>query len=165
MKKYSISLAKLNAPRDICHIMESCEIKYYNYEFALNGGIIFNIGKAADNEWMSGTWGNRIYRKAGGISGWVWPMHCSSSKKMKELMQKYLPTVHKDDVIITVYDRTLELQNQPQIDIDRFLLNEEHKLIKEYQSVWGSTPLLNIQRTRIRPDYTDTFNKLFEEIV
>jgi len=162
MKQIAIALATLNAPRDICRLMEYHDAKYYTYGFFTNGGNCFNYGKAADNEWMSGTFGNRIYRKAGGIEGWVWPMNCSSAQKMSALMKQYMPNTEKDDVIIFVNDYTQELLNESQSDIDRFLLNEENKLVRAHESVHGIRPVLNIQDTKHHPDYRKTFNELFE---
>ena len=164
MKQIVIALATLNAPRDICRIMEYHDAKCYTYGFHTNGGKAFNFGKAADNEWMSGTFGNRIYRKAGGIEGWVWPMNCSSAKKMSALMAQYMPDVTKDDVVIIVNDYTQELLNEDQYEIDRFLLNEENNLVRDYEKTYGTRPILNIQDTRSHPDYKQFYNNLFEEI-
>jgi len=163
MKQIVIALAPLKAPRDICHIMEYHDIKYYTYGFFTNGGQTFNYGKAADNEWICGTFGNRIYRKAGGIDGWIYPMNCSSAKKMSALMNQYMPGTTKDDVIIVVNDYTQDLINETQEEIDRVLLNEENDLIRAYELVNGKRPILNIQNTRCHTTVKYTFDALFEE--
>jgi len=161
MISYSIALATLNMPRDICYIAEKHKTKHYTYTFQTHNGI-FNYGKAADNEWMSGTWANRIYRKGGGIPGWRHMLADSSASKMSELMKRYLPEVEKTDVIITVNDWTQDLLDEDEFEIDRFLLNEENKLIKSYKFVNGCAPVLNIQPTRSHPDFKTMFNNLFE---
>lgn len=143
--------------------MQYHDCRYYNYDFSINGGITFNIGKAADNEWVTGTYGNRIYRKAGGIDGWISPMYCNSANKMRDLMNKYMPDTTKDEVIITVYDYTHKLCNYDQIGIDKFLLNEEHNLIKNHEMTFGTTPVLNIQPTKSHYDCIESFNNFFEE--
>lgn len=164
MKQIVIALSQLQAPRKICDIMQWHNSKYMTYGFYTNGGKAFNYGKAADNEWMSGTFGNRIYRKAGGIDGWTWKMQCSSAKKMSELMKRHMAGVTKNDVIIVVNDYTQELQNETQQEIDRFLLNEENKLVRLHESYYGSRPVLNIQDTRSHPDFNTSFKALFEEV-
>ena len=163
MISYSIALATLNTPRDICRIVEKHKTKNYNYTFQTHSDI-FNHGKACDNEWMSGTWGNRIYRKAGGIPGWHTMLADTSASIMTEMMEKYLPNVNKDDVIITVNDWTQDLLDEDELEIERFLLNEENKLIQSYKMINGCMPILNRQPTRSHPDVMTMFNNLFEEV-
>ena len=163
MISYSIALATLNMPRDICYVVEKQKTKHYTYTFQTHNGI-FNHGKAADNEWMGGTWGNRIYRKGGGIPGWRHMLVDTSASKITEMMKKYLPDVTKNDVIITVNDWTQDLLGEDDYEIERFLLNEENKLIQSYKAINGCTPVLNIQTTRSHPDVKTMFNNLFEEI-
>ena len=79
-------------------------------------------------------------------------------------MEQYMPDVTKDDVVIVVNDYTQELLNETQGDIDRFLLNEENTLVRDYEKTYGARPVLNIQDTRSHPDYKKSFNDLFEEI-
>lgn len=150
MKTYYIDLSNLRTPREICPIMERNVTKQYTYVYQ-TAGSIFNCGKAADKEWMTGTWGNRTYRKAGGIRGWPCLLSDTSAAKMTELMDQYLPEVCKNDVIITINDYTQDLVNEVDDEIDRFLLNEENKLIRQFEHQFGCLPLLNIQNTRAHP--------------
>ena len=163
MITYSIALATLNTPGDVCYIVEKHKTKFYNYTFQTHEDIL-NYGKACDNEWMSGTWGNRIYRKAGGIPGWHQMLADTSASKMTEMMEKYLPDVHKNDVIITVNDWTQDLMDEDEHEIERFLLNEENKLVQSYIALNGCMPVLNIQSTRSHPNVMIMFNNLFEEV-
>jgi hypothetical protein len=147
MKIITFPLSVFNCPRDICAKMTG--IKYYTYTFHTNTEVI-KEGKASDDEWMSGTWGNRIYRQAGGISGWPSELNDTSANKMRERMRQFFPTITKDQVQVTVYDLTEELQNESKKEIDRVLLNEEDERVQAHIREYGTPPKLNIQPTRTR---------------
>jgi len=161
MKTFDIKLTELTAPRDICPIMQRHGVKYYTYTFH-NESRIIKHGKAADNEWEAGTWGNRIYRQAGGIPGWDgWELDDTSARQMREGMERCFPHVNRHDVTVIVYDYTDELEGKTEEEIDDRLLNEEHELVKQHLHEHGAPPLLNVQRTRThtRPN-TDLFEFL-----
>ena len=162
MKTYLIHLSNLNMPRRICDIFKYNQTKNYVYSYHTTRHGVFNYGMSGDNEWGRGSWGNRTYRKAGGIPGWRYMLHDTSALKMSQLMSLYLPDVRKDDVIITVYDYTVDLINESYQEIDRFLLNEENRLIRNYERQFGCLPLLNIQNTKAHPK--PEFDRLFEAI-
>jgi hypothetical protein len=148
MKTFDIKLAELNSPRDICPIMEGYGTKHFTYTFQSDYKIIKH-GKAADNEWMSGTWGNRLYRQAGGIPGWDGGgLHDTSAQEMREGMEEHFPSLTRYDITIIVYDYTDELIGKTEEEIDQRLLNEEHELVKQHLYEHGVPPNLNIQRTR-----------------
>jgi hypothetical protein len=159
MKIFTFPLKDFTSPRDLCTKMKG--VKFYTYTFYTQTDII-KEGKAADTEWMSGTWGNRIYRQAGGIKGWTIELNDSSANKMREQMQKYFPDVTKDHVSITVYDYTDELEGESNSEIDRVLLNKEDERVRAYINEHGVPPKLNIQatKTRTKPILN---NNLFEE--
>jgi hypothetical protein len=160
MKQFTIILYGLNSPREICYIMEKRNVKYYTYTFHTNETVI-KEGKAADNEWVTGTWGNRIYRQAGGINGWGSNrLHDTSALKMTSLMAENFPLLNRNDVAITVYDYTDELKDCDHIEIERFLLNEENKKVKEHVDKFGYPPKLNIAPTRPHPK--PMFDEMFE---
>jgi hypothetical protein len=159
MKFFTLTLANLNHPRDICYIMEQRQVKYFTYTFQSNEGVIKH-GKAADNEWMYGTWGNRLYRQVGGLNGWSIPLNDTSAKKMRDQMNIHFPSLTRMDVTVTVYDYTEELEGEDEKEIDRVLLNEEDAMVKKHISQYGAPPKLNIQKTRTRTK--PCFNKLFE---
>jgi hypothetical protein len=142
--------------------MEKRSVKYYTYTFHTNETVI-KEGKAADNEWVTGTWGNRIYRQAGGIGGWGSNrLHDTSALKMTSLMQDYFPNLDRYSISITVYDYTEELKECEDIEIERFLLNEEDKKVKEHIKKFGFAPKLNIAPTKSRPK--PRFYEMFEVI-
>ena len=162
MKQFVITLANMKSPREICYIMEKRNVKYYNYTFQTNEEII-KEGKAADNEWVTGTWGNRIYRQAGGIHGWgANRLSDTSALKMKELMAEHFPFVNRSAVTITVYDYTEELEDCDGCEIERFLLNEEDKRVKEHIKTVGRAPKLNIAPTKSHPK--PLFENFFEVV-
>jgi hypothetical protein len=159
MKEFTINLSALSTPRDICHIMEMLNVKHFTYTFSTKNEII-KEGKASDNEWASGTWGNRIYRQAGGIPGWNSnSLDDSSAKKMNVQMKQHFPAISKNDVSITVHDYTFELENEPQYEINRVLLNDENARVQKHINDVGVPPKLNIQKTRHRkrPMFSELF--------
>lgn len=147
MKIFTFPLKDLTSPRDLCARMKG--VKYYTYTFHTPYDII-KEGKAADDEWMAGTWGNRIYRQAGGIKGWQTELNDSSANKMREQMKRHFPEVNKHQVSITVYDYTDELEHEPQEEIDRVLLNKEDERVRAYINEHGVPPKLNVQGTKSR---------------
>lgn len=159
MKFFTLTLANLKSPRDICYIMEKKGVKYFTYTFQSNDSVIKH-GKAADNEWMYGTWGNRLYRQVGGLDGWNCPLNDTSAKKMREQMNKHFPGLTRMDVTVTVYDYTEELEDEDEKEIDRVLLNEEDAMVKKHIATYGAPPKLNVQQTRTKTK--PCFNKLFE---
>lgn len=159
MKRFTITLSTLKNPRDICYLIEKRKSKYFNYTFECNSEIIKH-GKASDNEWMCGTWGNRLYRQAGGIQGWRTCLNDTSAKKMRIMMEKHFPKLTKNDITITVYDYTDELTGKTANEISKFLLNEEHKLVKLHVQNYGVPPKLNIQATP--EQFIPMFDEFFE---
>jgi hypothetical protein len=147
MKIITFPLSSMTCPRDICAKMTG--IKYYTYTFHTATEVI-KEGKASDDEWMAGTWGNRVYRQAGGIAGWYSELNDTSANKMREKMRQFFPTVTKDQVQVTVYDHTDELKNESKREIDRVLLNEENDRVRAHIIEHGVPPKLNIQATRAR---------------
>lgn len=162
MKTYRFDLKNFSSPRELCHELEQVQCKYYTYTFDTPTETIKH-GKAADHEWMAGTWGNRVYRQAGGFPGWNGAeLYDSNANKMREQLKEHFPHVTKDEVTVTVYDYTQELNHSPATEIDRVLLNEEDALVKEHKKKHGSAPKLNIQetKTRTRPMFDENFEEV-----
>lgn len=147
MKEITIDLSTIHRPREICELLKG--IKYLTYCFRLKDGTVIKFGKAADSEWVYGSWGNRVYRQAGGISGWVeGELACTSAKKMQVLMQEYFPNVKKDDIIISVFDHTAELEGAEKHVIEDTLLKDEDSRVQQHITDKGCAPKLNIQKTK-----------------
>jgi hypothetical protein len=166
MKTFDIKLAELTTPREICPKMEEQGTKHYTYTFRYSSRIIKH-GKAADNEWETGTWGNRIYRQAGGIHGWDGGgLHDTNAQEMREGMDEHFPGVNRHDITITVYDYTDELVGKTEEEIDHRLLNEEHELVKQHLYEHGAPPSLNIQKTRThtQPMFDNLFGSSSEDL-
>jgi hypothetical protein len=79
---------------------------------------------------------------------------------MRIMMEKHFPELTKNDVTITVYDYTDELTGKTAGEISKFLLNEEHKLVKLHVQNYGIPPKLNVQATP--GQFIPMFNELFE---
>lgn len=178
-KIHNIHLAKLNHPREISHRMQDHEIKYYVYvwsflvkflgkSFLVNFPI--NIGKSTDKEWEGrntggSTWGNRVYRKACAFDGWGDKVNIegdTSVKDFRRLLDEKTPWLSKEDMILTIYDYTKELEGQNEDQISKAILNKEHDLMQEFKQEFGSLPLLNKRETHAIHSCEQKFNELFD---
>jgi hypothetical protein len=132
---------------------------------------IIKYGKGADFEWQKGAWGNRVYRQAGNIPGWDTML---SGPNGQEMFIDYIPayqvrynrSVHKDNVIVMVWDfTTYQFLSESQFDIT--LRQFEDFLIEEYKKTHnGVSPAGNTKKA-IAPNQTvvadATFNVLFDQ--
>jgi hypothetical protein len=131
---------------------------------------VLKYGKAADNEWMSGNWGDRVYRQAGHISGWHKMLGSGSGEEMIDVVANYTQQtgrfVHKDDVSIVIYDFT-NFKFPVQDKFGKYLEKVENYLIENYRSTHqGRNPVGNIKDESHAKNMTfvtdDLFNELFE---
>lgn len=131
---------------------------------------ILKYGKAADNEWITGNWGDRVYRQAGHIPGWSKMLGAGSGEEMMDVVANYTQQtgriVHKDDVAIVLYDFT-NFKFPVQDKFGKYLEKVENYLIEQYQSKnQGRNPVGNIKDEAHAKNVTfvtdDHFKKLFE---
>lgn len=163
MRELILSLNTCETPRDISNFMRKHRVQIYTYGlWSTRHGDWINYGESSDNEWQRGTWGNRLYRKGGGIPGWNTTseyfegtfdigLHDTSAQEMRRLCENLLPDLVKDDVIIYIHDYTMEpcLRNETDRYIKQFVRNKEHERIEHYKSEnLGYAPKLNVQATR-----------------
>jgi len=155
---FPINLANLRRPRDVCDYMTGR--KFYTYGIFYNS-VCVKYGMSHDNEWPE-TWGNRIYRQAGGIPGWINMLHDTSAKITTDLFYQFLPHAHKNDIIFIVNDYTQDIVTDYQKEITTFLLNRENELVKEHEKTYGEKPILNKEDTKEIISAYRAFNNLFE---
>ena len=131
---------------------------------------VLKYGKAADNEWMSGNWGDRVYRQAGHIPGWSKMLGSGSGAEMCDIVAKYTELtgrfVHKDDVGIVIYDFT-NFEFPVQNKFGKYLEKVENYLIENYQiRNQGRNPVGNIKDEAHAKNVAfvtdEHFSKLFE---
>lgn len=115
----------MTCPSEICRFMKQLDIQSYAYEFWTYEGII-KYGESADN---SEAYGERIYRQAAWLDGWVMEPCSSSGAEMmmiaRDFEKQYGRPLHKDSVHIVVYDTTdVPDSKQTGIAIERHLIDE-----------------------------------------
>lgn len=163
MKKHTLILNQFRRPRQISEYGRIHNIRRCVYEIGITGEVLV-YGKDNGNEWQRGTFLDRSYRRAGGIPGWpIGDLSCSTSSKMRYDMAEHFPNVVKDDVYLTIFDYTYDLQNKSEYEADAVLLNEENRRVRAYEATYGRRPKLNIQETKSRSFVSDDlFTALFE---
>jgi len=137
----TIKLYMLSETKEIFQIMTG--VTDYCYAFTHITGTM-KFGQSDNNEWEKGSWGERIYRQAWHIPGWN--IKCSPNMSGKEFLDTiaHYPNIHKDDVIVKIWDMT----NYAFLSKDnhKFELTAlENQLIEAYETMTGCTPIGNKQ--------------------
>ena len=141
LPKFTFKLKKLQKAAEILKVMRDNAVEGYVYAFEYMG-IIIKYGvqyQAGDGH------GNRIYRQAFHIPGWDKP--CSpnmSGDDMRDIINEHFPSIHKDDVVIHVWDMTSypqTIEGDFKFDINKL----ERQFIKAHINKHGRTPLGNIK--------------------
>jgi hypothetical protein len=116
-----IRLRDMQEPIQVSHVMRRAKVDSYAYAFATDEGII-KYGESSD---ASSTPGERIYRQAAHLPGWVKRPRSSSGSDMQiladEFHTKYKRVLHKDTVDILVYRADGKFDA---LDLERDLINE-----------------------------------------
>jgi hypothetical protein len=165
---HRIELKYLNAPIDISTICAKENVLDYVYTFEYIDHLIDELLKAGLSYNSSGLYGERGYRQAGHLPGWINPLVGSSGSDMTVICNlfynKYGKYPHKDNVIFTVHDLTNV--TSPSIAEPYFHVEQlERKLIREYEGKHGRRPIGNIKSEshvdRKTIVHKDIFNLLF----
>jgi hypothetical protein len=156
LPQHIFHLKNLNGYREVSWAIGNLKMTKMIYSFIHlyndNGQLtaeVLKYGKAADNEWMSGNWGDRVYRQAGHIPGWSKMLGAGSGDDMVGILANYTQQtgriVHKDDVAILIYDFTnFKFPSQNQFGL--YLEKVENYLIENYQAKHqGRKPVGNIK--------------------
>lgn len=144
--------------------MKKMGIKYYCYAFIYKNTVM-KIGMSADNDWMRGSYGERIYRQAFHIPGWPSKPSPNSAGNDMATIIKHFPLIGKNDVCIKVWDMTnysFAVANCPKTEV----LECECVLLDLYEKEHNSLPIGNIRDERLMPKkarVSDTmFNSMFD---
>jgi hypothetical protein len=148
----------------IKQLMKKMGIKYYTYAFMFNNSVM-KYGMSADNDWIRGSFGERIYRQAFQISGWpTKPSAKSAGSDMLDVI-KYFPNINKSNVCIKVWDMTsypFAVRDDPREEI----LECERTLLDMHEQTFGYLPIGNVRDERKiakKSRVTDQiFNSMFD---
>lgn len=174
---YKFYLRDYKHPKNLSHAVGVIGSTRYCYafvhlyhdpeEFDIKSSVI-KYGKGADFEWQKGNWGDRVYRQAGNIPGWDLML---TGPNGSEMLTEYIPAyqnkhnrmVHKDDVIVLIWDfTTYTFLSEHQWDL--CLRQFESFLIDEHERNFGFRPPGNLKNAAA-PNTTvvsdQTFNTLF----
>lgn len=144
--------------------MKNAGIKYYTYAFLYNN-VVMKYGMSADNDWMRGSYGERIYRQAFQIPGWpTKPSPKSAGNDMLDVI-KHFPNINKSNVCIKIWDMTnypFPVQDCPKEEV----LECERILLDLHEKSFGYLPIGNIRDERkIAKKFKVTdqmFNSMFD---
>jgi hypothetical protein len=160
-----IDLSSLLNAHEIKRIMKDNKIKFYCYLFIYKG-IIMKVGMSADNDYLRGSFGERIYRQSFHIPGWP---KCASKNSagndMLDVIENF-PGINKNDVCIKVFDLTnidFAVKSNPKKEVNDF----EKALLEWHEKTYGCIPIGNLRDERLMPkksQVTDlVFGSLFDE--
>lgn len=175
---YKFYLRDYQNPVNLSHAIGSIGATRYIYGFAhlfINQetaemqSAMIKYGKGADYEWQKGAWGNRVYRQAGNIPGWDYML---TGPNGSEMLTEYIPAyqdkykrmVHKDDVVVMLWDfTTYRFLSEHQWDL--CLRQFENYFIEEHEKRHGFKPPGNV-KSAVTANVTvvsdQTFNTLFD---
>lgn len=161
---FTIDCSKLLHASEIKQLMKKFGVKYYCYEF-IHNSTTMKIGMSADNDWMRGSYGERIYRQAFHIPGWPSkPSTKSAGNDMLDVIKNF-PTINKNDILIKVFDMTyytFQCKYDPSLEVKDL----EQDLMDLYEKEYNCLPVGNIRDERKVPRkgrvLDETFNNLFE---
>jgi hypothetical protein len=153
-------LKELNKACEILKEMRDLDFQGYVYAFVCKQTVMkYGVQyKAGDGH------GNRIYRQAFHLPGWEIP--CSpnmSGDDMRDIIDEHFPDIHKDDVVIYVWDMTnfpRTVSTDPKLDINKL----ERQFIREHIEIYGSKPVGNIKDESHVDDQSVVSDKVFTSL-
>ena len=170
---YVIHLKDIDEPSAILRFCKKHNIKDIAYQFVYNSpiehkDICIKIGRSAGGEI-----GERIYRQAGHLEGWINPLVGPSGADLIEVVELYESTfpkdtglLIKDNFTIKIWDVTGVPNNNINDDAYPTRLCE-NELMDEYEAVHKCLPIGNPKDTRneMMKPYTprDVWNNIFDE--
>jgi hypothetical protein len=161
----SFDLGKCLNACEIKGMMKKLGIKYYCYAFIYKSTIM-KYGQSADNDWVRGSFGERIYRQSFQIPGWPSkPSVKSAGNDMLDVIKNF-PNIDKNDVCVKVWDMTgysFAVQDDPRHEVTQL----EDQLLESYEKQFGYLPVGNLRneshirrKTRVTDQH---FNSIFDQ--
>lgn len=163
-KPFTIDLWTLTDASEISALMRDRNIKMYVYAFVSIYGVM-KFGSSKDYEWKrKKQYGNRIYRQAHHIPGWINGVAepDTSGNDFLNTIQKYPSSLTKNDVWIIVWDMSHYpvLSKSFPKEIEEF----ENELIQDYCSMYGKRPIGNPKDTAAAANVFVVADTVFEQI-
>ena len=138
-------------------------IKSYCYAF-YNADEIIKYGKANDNEWKNGYWGNRAVRQADAFEGWEMGHRYTTCNSKAQFLKKLIENnrlADKNTIGLIVYDYTEACSSLTRDEADDRLELVEGKLVNTHIDQYERKPILNIARTKGEVA-VNTFKNIFD---
>jgi hypothetical protein len=162
LPSFSIDLGQCLNAYEIKRLMKKTGVKYYTYAFIYNSTVM-KYGMSADNDWMKGSYGERIYRQSFQIPGWpTKPSKKSSGNDMLDIIEKF-PNINKNDVCVKVWDMTgypFAVASQPKVEVGEL----EKQLFQNHFDKYGALPVGNLRDEREMPKKYRVTDQLFNSI-
>ena len=160
----TIDLVQCKHPAEIKGLMKAIGITRYCYAF-IHNTIVMKYGQSSDNDWIRGSYGERIYRQAGFIPGWSTQRAPGSAGDDMLDVIPHFRNPNKNNVSIKIWDMTnypFAVASDPRHELTQV----EDQLIDNYVQTYGYTPVGNIReekhiRTKTRV-HDSLFNSIFE---
>ena len=157
-------LGKCLHASEIKGLMKKLGIKHYCYAFIYNSTVM-KYGQSADNDWIRGSFGERVYRQAFQIPGWpTKPSVKSAGCDMLDVI-KHFPGINKNNVCIKIWDMTnypFAVQDDPRHEVTQL----EDQFLDAHIKQHGRLPLGNLRdesHIRRKSRVTDRhFNSIFD---
>ncbi len=160
---FAIDCSKLKNACEIKSIMKRFGVKYYCYMMMYQKDTM-KIGMSADNDWLRGSYGERIYRQAFHVPGWpTRPSKTTPGFKDVQKLMEFWPTVNKNDVIIKVFDMTnypFQCEYNPSLEVGDL----EKDLLDLYEHEHGCLPAGNIRDERKSPQKGRVTSQMFDTL-
>jgi hypothetical protein len=162
-----IDLGQLNDFLEITSIMRELKILKYVYCFSYNGTII-KYGISADHSY---TWGERIYRQAGHLQGWLRRLQGSSGSDMRiidsDFYEMHNQHLNRTGMIIKIIN--MNSAPNPHLSDNAWPCRRlERDLISEHALTHGKPPIgnKNDESWMDRKGFVSskTWNQFFEEV-
>lgn len=162
LPSFTIDLNQCLHACEIKQLMKRIGVKYYTYAFIYNSTVM-KYGMSADNDWIRGSYGERIYRQSFQIPGWpTKPSKKSAGNDMLDIIEKF-PNINKNDICVKVWDMTgypFAVEYNPKHEV----LEVERQLLEDHYNKFGALPVGNLRDERLMPKKARVTDQLFNSM-
>ena len=159
---FNIDLSQMSQACEIKHIMKNLGITDYCYAFIYNSTVM-KFGQSGDNDWIRGSYGERIYRQARFIPGWPTVAAAGSAGcDMADLAKKF-PNINKSNVCIRVWNMS-NVAFSVATDHRHELTVVENELIAEHIKNFGYQPVGNVKDESYIVKKTRVTDQMFDNL-
>ena len=171
---YTIHLKNLTSPSEVMQFCKQQNIRNYAYAFIYNSPIeqrdfYLKIGRSAPG----GSIGERIYRQAGHVPGWAFPLTGPSGSDIAHVIDLFEKTFPVNTKLLTINNVSICIWDVTNV-VNTHLTDDayptrvcENQLLDEYEEIHGCLPLGNLKDTRneMMAPYVgrEHYESLFEE--